>query len=238
MSTQVLRPRTERHARVRVDLSAHWTWLGIGYVVAFAVPFLLADLLEIDRDLFYGVYAVAVLALVGAWARATAYDLRAAVARRWAWAVGLGVLCGAVLAAMVVRTDAATARPDGLKLAGAVLWRGVVYGATDGLLLSAFPILVVFAAFAGSRLRTHLGGRLVIGAVALLASLAMTGVYHAGYSDFRSGKLRKPLTGDVVWSVPTLVTLNPIGAPIAHVGLHVSAVLHSYQTKTFLPPHR
>ena len=40
-----------------------------------------------------------------------------------------------------------------------------------------------------------------------------------------------------MWSVPTLATLNPIGAPIAHVGLHVSAVLHSYETDLFLPPH-
>jgi hypothetical protein len=78
----------------------------------------------------------------------------------------------------------------------------------------------------------------VIGAVALVASMLMTAVYHSGYSDLRSEKLRKPIAGDVVWSVPTLVTLNPIGAPIAHAGLHVSAVLHSYETETFLPPHR
>jgi hypothetical protein len=77
----------------------------------------------------------------------------------------------------------------------------------------------------------------VIGAVALIASLAFTAVYHAGYSDFRSDKIAKPLAGDVMWSVPTLVTLNPVGAPIAHAGLHVSAVLHSYDTDTFLPPH-
>src|SRR5688572_7882873 len=40
---------------------------------------------------------------------------------------------------------------------------------------------------------------------------------HAGYDGFRSGhqQLRKPMTGDLVWSVPTLATLNPIGAPIA-----------------------
>ena len=100
-----------------------------------------------------------------------------------------------------------------------MLWRGVVYGVTDGLLLSAFPILVVFAAFAGSRLSRRFAGKVVIGTVALIASLAMTAVYHAGYSDFRSDKISKPLTGDVVWSVPTLVTLNPLGAPIAHAGL-------------------
>jgi hypothetical protein len=40
-----------------------------------------------------------------------------------------------------------------------------------------------------------------------------------------------------VWSVPTLATLNPIGAPIAHAGLHVGAVAHCYDTDLFLPPH-
>jgi hypothetical protein len=65
----------------------------------------------------------------------------------------------------------------------------------------------------------------------------MTGAYHLGYSDFRSGKVRKPMGGDLVWSVPTLVTLNPIGAPIAHAGLHVTAVLHDYDTDLYLPPH-
>ena len=47
----------------------------------------------------------------------------------------------------------------------------------------------------------------------------------------------KPVTGDLIWSVPTLATLNPVGAPIAHVGLHVAAVAHNYDTELFLPPH-
>ena len=65
----------------------------------------------------------------------------------------------------------------------------------------------------------------------------MTAVYHAGYSEFRSEKVTKPLSGDLVWSVPTLVTLNPIGSPLAHATMHTTAVLHSYETDTFLPPH-
>ena len=138
---------------------------------------------------------------------------------------------------MVLRTEDATPRPGGIDLIAAVAWRGIVYGVTDGLLLSVFPILVVFAALAGTRLDRRLAGKVAIGAIALVASLGMTAVYHAGYSDFRSEKMRKPLTGDVMWSIPTLVTLNPIGAPIAHAGLHTSAVLHSYETDTFLPPH-
>ena len=81
-------------------------------------------------------------------------------------------------------------------------------------------------------------GKLAVGALALAVSLLFTAVYHLGYSDFRGEKLRKPLAGDAIWSVPTLVTLSPLASPITHAGLHVNAVVHSYDTDTFLPPHR
>jgi len=238
VSTHAIRRHTSTGVHHRLTLASHWTWLAIGFVVAFATPFLLTDVLDLNRDVFYGVYALVVAALFAGWARSTGYDLVAAARRRWILAVGLGLLCGGLLAVMVVRTESATVRPGGITLIGAVAWRGVVYGMVDGLLLSAFPILAVFAAFADRPLLQRLRGKLAVGAMALLASLALTAVYHAGYSDFRSGKLSKPITGDAIWSIPTLVTLNPIGAPIAHVGLHVSAVFHSYGTDTFLPPHR
>ncbi len=227
------------HAGTRVwhGLSVHWAWLVGGLALGFAVPFLLADRLELHRDLYYGLYALAVVGLFAAWSRSTGYDLAAAVRRRRIAALVLGLGFAALLAVMVVRTEDSTARPEGVELAGALLWRGIVYGVTDGLLLSVFPILVVFAAFAGSRLNRRFAGKVVIGAVALVASLAMTAAYHAGYSDFRSADVAKPVAGDVAWSVPTLVTLNPIGAPIAHAGMHSAAVLHSYETDTFLPPH-
>jgi hypothetical protein len=161
-----------------------------------------------------------------------------AVKRRWLAALLLGLASAGVLTAIVLRTEDATPRPGGLDLVAALAWRGVVYGIADGLLLSVFPILVVFAALAGTRLDRRFSGNVLIGIVAMIASLAMTFAYHSGYSDFRSDKMSKPLRGDVIWSAPTLLTLNPIGAPIAHVGLHTSAVLHSYETDTFLPPHK
>ena len=238
MGTHALGSRLHVDAAVRPHHSVHWAWLAGGLLLAFAVPFVFADVLEVNRDLFYGLYALAVGGLFAAWSRSTGYDFLVALKRRWIAAVLLGLASAGVLTAMVVRTEDATVRPNGIDLVGAVAWRGIIYGATDGLLLSVFPILVVFAAFAGSRLDQRLRGKLVIGIIAFAASLAMTGVYHAGYSDFRSEKMTKPLVGDVVWSVPTLLTLNPIGAPIAHAGLHTSAVMHSYETETFLPPHR
>jgi hypothetical protein len=68
-------------------------------------------------------------------------------------------------------------------------------------------------------------------------AFGFTAVYHAGYSEFRSGKIGTPIRGTAFWSTPTLLTLNPLGAPIAHIAMHVSAVTHDYRTDTFLPPH-
>jgi hypothetical protein len=231
------------HAAVRseagrvVSAWTHVEWLAAGLTLAFAVPFVLADTLELHRDVFYGLYGAIVLVFVAAWARTTGQSLAAAARRRWRLTLVLAAVAGGILVLIVYRTDEATARPDGLGFVAALLWRGLFYGAIDGLFLSAFPVLAVFAAFAGSRLRDRRMGLVGIGAAALATSLAMTAVYHLGYSDYRGEKLRKPMTGDLIWTAPTLLTLNPIGAPIAHAAMHTAAVAHSYETDVFLPPH-
>jgi hypothetical protein len=158
--------------------------------------------------------------------------------RHLVWAVVLGFVFAAVMVVIALNSASASAHPSGVQFWAAVGWRGVVYGVADGLLLSAFPILLVFAAARVRRTHRSGAGRLIAtGAVAMVASLAMTATYHLGYHDFRSEKLRKPMSGDLVWSIPTLATLNPVGSPIAHAGLHVAAVAHDYDTDLFLPPH-
>ena len=103
--------RADGDVRTRHVLSPHGARLGGGLVLAFALPYVLADVLEINRDLFYGLYAAAVIALFALWSRSTGYDLVAAARRRWLAALLLGLAVAAVLAAMVVRTEDTTARP-------------------------------------------------------------------------------------------------------------------------------
>jgi hypothetical protein len=234
---RVARPATTSPAVQPVSPWRHFAWLVGGTAGSFLVPFVVADQLGLQRDLYYAVYAAAVVGLFVTWAHDTRQPLREMFATHWRLAVALGVVFAGISAFIATRAEDGTAHPGGIEFIAALVWRGIVYGAADGLLLSAFPILLVFGALRDSRLRRRTGGIVAVGAVAMLASLAMTAAYHAGYSDFRSDKLRKPMTGDLVWSVPTLATLNPVGAPIAHVGLHVGAVVHDYDTDLFLPPH-
>jgi hypothetical protein len=234
-----LAPRSSARPAVTREATPlrHFVWLGGGIVVAFLVPFVLADRIGLQRDVYYGVYAASVVGLFVGWSHDTQQSVREMCARRWKLAVVLGLAAAGAMAFFAIRQDATGPHPGGLAFIGSIVWRGVLYGAADGLLLSAFPILLVFAALRNTKLRKRAGGLVAVGAVAMVASLAMTAVYHAGYGDFRSSKISKPLSGDLVWSIPTLATLNPIGAPIAHVGLHVSALLHNYNSNLFLPPH-
>lgn len=213
-------------------------WLVGGLGFAFGMPFVFADLAGLRPDVFYAVYVLAVLGFFTTWVWRTQQSLHALLTRRAKWADLLGVAAGGLLALIVLRQPA-TSHPHGWTFAAAILWRGVAYGAADGLLLSAFPILAVFSLFAVKPLRERTRKAVAgIAALALTVSLLFTAVYHLGYSDFRSSKVKSPLIGDVIWSTPTLLTLNPLGAPLAHVALHVTAVVHSSHTDLFLPPHR
>jgi hypothetical protein len=238
------RPITARPSAVRparhVGLMAprrHLAWLTGATMASFLVPFVFADRLGLQRDLYYGIYVAFVGGLFAAWLRDTRQPLREMVRRRPWLAAGLTFACAGLAVVLVYKAEHASPHPGGMTFLGAFVWRGLVYGAADGLLLTTFPILVVFAALAGSRLRRRRGGRAAVAAVALAASLLMTATYHLGYSDFRSSKVTKPMLGDLVWSPSVLATANPVGAPIVHMAMHATAVAHSYDTDIFLPPH-
>jgi hypothetical protein len=227
------RPATKRAAARHRH---HCDWLAAGLALFFLIPYGLTEVVSINRDLYYGIYILAALGFFAAWVGCATDTPRTVLTRNLRRGAALGVVFAGAMVAIVLN-EPSTSHPGGLEFASAIVWRGVLYGLADGLILSAFPILAVFAAFAGRSALTHWRGKVAVGALALAISLLFTAVYHVGYSDFRGAKLRKPVAGDIVWSVPTLVTLSPVGAPIAHAGLHVSAVIHSYETDLFLPPH-
>jgi hypothetical protein len=152
-----------------VSARRHLAWLVGGMAVAFLVPFVVADQIGLQRDVYLIVYVAAVVGLFVGWARDTGQSLHETFSRRWRLAVALGVVFAGIGAVIAIGAEDGSPHPGGIEFVGALLWRGVVYGAADGLLLSAFPILLVFAALKNTRLRRRVGGLVALGAIAMVA---------------------------------------------------------------------
>jgi hypothetical protein len=214
-----------------------WTvqlgWLAAAAAVGFAVPFVGSSVLDLQHDVYLGIYFAAVLGLFWAYATSTHLDLRATLARHWKLGLALGLLFGIALVRNVLSADA-TPRPHGAYFVFELIWRGGIYGAVDALLLTVLPCLVVYRS---------LGGRLVqwrrqvaYFAASLALVMAMTAVYHLGYSQFREDGVGAPETGNSLISMPMLLSTNPIGSIADHAAMHISAVARTYETGVRLPP--
>ena len=213
----------------------HLLWIPAGGTVGFLASWIFADLLVLPIDLYYLIYFAIILSFFALYVRSTRLDLRAWASRRIVPGVILGLLVGAVMIRNVLSRPA-TEHLTGWMLWWAILWRGIVYGGVDGILLFAFPWIVTWRAFEAER--KGLGGKVGVALVSWLMILFVTSAYHAGYRDFRSRKIVQPNIGSTIMSIPTLVTPNPVASPITHIILHVTAVVHSPYTELFLPPHR
>lgn len=218
-----------------VHTLAHLAWIPAGAMVGWLASFTFGDLLTLPVDLYYAIYFAIVIGFFGYYVRRTGLDLRGWVSRRLGWAVGVGVLGGlALMQGVLARPE--TAHLSGGMLAWAIVYRGLLYGSVDGLLLFAFPWIVVWRAFGAEGGARSL--RLRASGVAFAAMLLITTTYHLGYRDFRSSKIVMPNVGSTIGAVPTLVTANPVASVIGHAIMHVTSVVHSPGSDLYLPPHR
>jgi len=186
------------------------------------------------HDLYYAVYFAAVAIFLTTYVQATRLDVRALLTRNWRWSLGLGLIASAVLVVAVLNREDATPHPEGLYFVFEIAWRGALYGAVDGLLLTAFPLAVALSLF-GGRLDTLIR-KVGYAAVTLGLVWIITATYHLGYEQFRDDGVGGPETGNTIISVPAIVSANPIGAVLAHTVMHVAAVTHAYVTDLYLPP--
>ncbi len=213
----------------------HLVWIIFAALTGFFASFIFGDLLPLPVDLYYLIYFIAVVGLLSIYIRKTHLNLSEWVRRRAVWGVVLGLILGVFLAQNVLSRPA-TQQFTGAYLAWSIFWRGIVYGLVDGLLLTTFPWIVTWRAYDVER--KSFGRKIGYGFLAWFFVIVITTAYHAGYADFRSGKLLQANIGNTIIFIPTVVTGNPIGSPLAHAIMHVTAVVHSPRTELFLPPHR
>lgn len=211
----------------------HLGWFAAGSLLAFLVPYLFSSLLDLNHDVYYGVYFAIALAFLATYVSATRTDVLALFSAGWRPSLALAVPATAFVVVNVLSRDS-TPGAHGLYAVFEVGWRGVAYGTVDALLLTAFPGAVSLGIL-GGRLS---GGRmhLLFAAVMLPLVIIITATYHLGYEQFREDGIGPPEIGNTVISVPMLATGNPLGSIVTHASMHVTADVHAYETDVFLPP--
>ena len=209
-------------------------WFALVCAVAFVVPYLGVSVLDLQHDVFYLLYFAVTIGLVAGYVRLERIDVDEIFRRGWRWSLGIGVLLAVFLVFNVFNIEDATARPDGAYFVFELLWRGVGYGLVDTLLLTVFPCFVAYKLLHGHV--SGLRGKLRFTALTLPLVLVVTASYHWGYPQYRQDGLSRPETGNVLISIPTFTTANPVGSLVAHVSQHVAAVMHCYESEIFNPP--
>jgi hypothetical protein len=216
------------------EIVRHLAWFAVVCFVAFLVPYLGVSVLDLQHDVFYLVYFAITIALVASYVRIEQVDVTEIFWRRWRWSLGLGFVVAIFLVFNVFNTSDATERPHGAYFVFELLWRGVGYGLIDTLLLTIFPCFVAYKLLHGHV--DGLKGKLRFTALTLPLVLVITATYHWGYPQYREDGLSRPETGNVLISIPTFATANPVGSVVAHVSQHVAAVTHAYESRIFNPP--
>jgi hypothetical protein len=225
---------TQPLSRSIPEVVRHLAWFAVVCVVAFLVPYLGVSVFDLQHDLFYLVYFAVTIALVATYVGVEQVDVDAIFRRRRRWSLGLGVLLAVFLVFNVLNAEDATERPHGAYFVFELLWRGVGYGVVDTLLLTVFPCFVAYKLLHGRV--DGLRGKLRFTALTLPLVIIVTATYHWGYPQYREDGLGRPETGNVLISIPTFATANPVGSVVAHVSQHVAAVTHAYESEIFNPP--
>jgi hypothetical protein len=209
-------------------------WLAAAAVIALAVPAVFSIGLRWERSLFLIPYVGVVGLFLVVYLSRHPLSIRQWVGY-WPYAL-IGTAVASFLLFRNIAVQPSSAVPEGWQLVLALGWVGLAYGAVDGLLLNVFPVLAVQgASFFESR--PPVQSRLIRGGLALGASLALTVIYHLGYTEFQGVGIVSAMIGNAIITLTYLLTDSPLAAVATHVIMHMAAVLHGMETALQVPPH-
>jgi hypothetical protein len=141
-------------------------WLSAIAAASFLVAWVLTSRLGVRRTPYIGILALVTGGLAIGYLAWSDTDLADFVTSHWGWGL-LGAAVTGALLARLSRHQPGGPRPQGWRLAAALAWEGVVYGSTEGLLLSVLPVLVTWQAFAAHGWTSGTGRALVAGIAAM-----------------------------------------------------------------------
>jgi hypothetical protein len=213
------------------------SWIAAAAALGFAITAIFAGIFHLPRGLFVLVYLALAGPFLYLFVRWSNLSLGELFRHNWIWGLVAGILIGAFMVRNIY-SQPASPHSQGLSLVFEIVWLGVVYGGLDALFLSVLPMLATWQAFSAFEWTHSLAGKILVGGIALIASLLVTIAYHLGYPEYRAaGGIIGPSIGNGIMSLGYILTNNPLSAIVSHIAMHVAGVLHGPATVIQLPPH-
>ncbi len=209
--------------------AGHALWLLGAAAIGFAVSWIFSGVLRFHRPEFVLAHALVAGGFVAAYFRWSGVKLRRDLRSNWARGMAAAAFAGSFVVANVL-SQPSSPSPGSRALVLAVLREGLVYGLVDALLLTVVPVAAARAAFSRRNPWAAAGAGLV-------ASIVVTSAYHLGFTEFRGVGVVGPIVGNSVLTLAYLASSSPLAPILAHVAMHVAAVLHGIDSTIQLPPH-
>jgi hypothetical protein len=213
------------------------SWIVAAAMLGFTITAVFAGMFHLPRSFYLVVYLVLATPFLYGFVRWSNLSISELFRHNWIWGLVAAVLIGAFNVRNIF-SQPSSAVSQGLSLVFDIAWLGIVYGALDALFLSVLPVLATWQAFSALGWTQTLAGKILVGAIALIASLLVTVSYHLGYPEYReAGGITGPSIGNGVMSFGYILSNNPIAAVFSHIAMHIAGVLHGPATVIQLPPH-
>jgi len=211
-------------------------WIAAAALLGFLIAAVFAGVLRLPRSIYLIPYVLIASLFIYAYVRWSGLAVGELFRHHWVWGLAGALLFGAFTVNNVL-SQPVSPRSEGISLAFDLLWSGVVYGLVDALLLSVLPVLATWQAFSLLNWTASWPGKILVGVLAVFASLLVTAAYHLGYPEYRGGGLFGPAIGNTAMTLGYLVTNNPLAAILSHIAMHIAGVLHGPASVVQLPPH-
>lgn len=211
-------------------------WVVAAGVLGFAISTIFAGILRLPRNVYLIPYIGLSALFLYAYVRWSGLSIAELFQHNWVWGL-VGAMLLAVFLVRNVLSQPVAPKSRGLTLVLDILWSGVAYGLTDALLLTVLPVFATWQAFTLLNWTATWPGKILVGILAMLASILVTTAYHLGYPEYRGTGMRGPVIGNTTMTLGYLLTNNPLAAILSHISMHIAAVLHGPASVTQLPPH-
>ncbi len=203
----------------------HIIWLPGVCLLVFGIPFISLKILNFGIDLFYLLFLAA--GIVFLWFYRKRTSLRLGYALNSGWALG-AILALFIGLGLLSYTLAVKSNPINVQFTSSIiiiLWRGVLFGIIGTALISAFPFITVWRAFAGAEpgnLR-----KLGVLAIAVIAISLTSLSYNIGLSGFNKDRITYNVKMSLLTGIPTLLSGNPFASPVAGAFLYAGESMFS-----------